>query len=161
MRSELGDEATLSWVQGMIANEVKIYERNAAIVQAVAAGEIDAGFVNHYYLYQLQRDNGGELAAANYYPQAGDVGALVNIAGLGILKTSKNTAAAQAFFDYMLDEKGQTYFAEQTFEYPLSAGVAADARLKPLADIQTPEIDLNTLSDLQGSLTLLQDAGAL
>ncbi|MGB9738371.1 extracellular solute-binding protein, partial [Chloroflexus sp.] len=48
MRVQLGEEATRKWLEGMIANEVKTYERNAAIVQAVAAGEIDVGFVNHY-----------------------------------------------------------------------------------------------------------------
>ncbi len=50
MRVQLGEEATKAWLEGMIANDVKTYERNAAIVQAVADGEIDVGFVNHYYL---------------------------------------------------------------------------------------------------------------
>lgn len=161
MRQQLGEAAARDWLAGMISNETRAYERNAAIVQAVASGEIDVGFVNHYYLYQLQKESGGALAAANYYPADGDVGALVNIAGAGILKTASNAAAAQQLLDYMLSAAGQSYFAEQTFEYPLAAGVEPIAELKPLSEIQTPALDLNRLSDLQGTLQLLQDVGAL
>ncbi|MEF3273048.1 MAG: iron ABC transporter substrate-binding protein [Chloroflexus sp.] len=161
MRIQLGEDATRRWLEGMLANEVRTYERNAAIVQAVAAGEIDVGFVNHYYLYQLQRQSGNTLAVANYYPADGDVGALINIAGVGILKTAKNAAAAQRLIDYMLTTEGQRYFAEQTFEYPLAGNVQPDPRLKPLAEIKTPDIDLNQLRDLQGTLQLLRDVGVL
>lgn len=161
MREQLGEDAAKRWLEGMIANETRSYERNAAIVQAVAAGEIDAGFVNHYYLFQLQAESGGTLKAANYYPLDGDVGALINITGVGILNSAKNGAAAQSLTDYLLSESGQRYFADKTFEYPLAAGVQPDARLKPLAEIKTPELDLNQLSDLQGTLKLLQEVGAL
>jgi iron(III) transport system substrate-binding protein len=161
MREQLGEEAARGWLEGMIANETRTYERNAAIVQAVAAGEIDAGFVNHYYLYQLQKESGDTLQAANYYPADGDVGALVNIAGAGILNSAKNPGPAQELIAYLLSEPGQRYFSEQTFEYPLAAGVQPDPRLKPLAEIKTPELDLNRLRDLQGTLKLLQEVGAL
>lgn len=161
MRVQLGEEATRRWLEGMIANDVKTYEKNAAIVQAVAAGEIDVGFVNHYYLYQLQSQSGNTLAAANYYPADGDVGALINIAGVGILKTAKNPSAAQRLIDYMLSTEGQRYFSEKTFEYPLAGNVQPDPRLKPLSEIQTPAIDLNQLRDLQSTLQLLRDVGAL
>ncbi|NJN17509.1 MAG: iron ABC transporter substrate-binding protein [Oscillochloris sp.] len=161
MRVQLGEEATRNWLTGMIANDVRVYERNAAIVDAVASGEIDVGFVNHYYLYQLQRESGNTLSAANYYPTNGDVGALINIAGAAILGNADNPAAAQRLIDYMLSESGQRYFAEQTFEYPLTAEVAPAADLKPLNAIQTPDIDLNTLRDLEGTLQLLQESGAL
>ena len=161
MRTQLGEQATKGWLEGMIANETRTYEKNAAIVQAVAAGEIDAGFVNHYYLYQLQQEAGDTLKVANYYPADGDVGALINIAGVGILNTARSAGAAQQFVTYLLSEPGQRYFSEQTFEYPLAAGVQPDPRLKPLAEIKTPELDLNRLSDLQGTLKLLQEVGAL
>jgi iron(III) transport system substrate-binding protein len=88
-----------------------------------------------------------------------DVGALINIAGVGILKTAKNSSAAQRLIEYMLSTEGQRYFAEQTYEYPLSGGVQPDPRLKPLSEIKTP--DLNQLRDLQGTLQLLREVGAL
>lgn len=161
MRVQLGEDAARKWLEEMVANETKVYERNAAIVSAVAAGEIDVGFVNHYYLYQLQQESGDTLEAANYYPADGDVGALINIAGAGILKTAQSPGGAQQLLDYLLSADGQQYFSEQTFEYPLAAGVQPDPRLRPLSEIKTPELDLNNLSDLQGTLKLLQDVGAL
>ena len=69
--------------------------------------------------------------------------------------------AAAGFIDYMLSEEAQTFFAEETHEYPLVAGVAIDPRLIPLAEIDTPEMDLSDLSDLAGTLALLSDTGAL
>ncbi len=161
MRVQLGEEAARKWLEDMVANETKLYEGNAAIVNAVAAGEIDVGFVNHYYIYQIQNETGNTLEAANYYPQDGDVGALINIAGAGILKTAKNAETAQELVSYLLSTDGQTYFAQKTFEYPLAAGVQPDPRLRPLSEIKTPDLDLNNLSDLQGTLKLLQDVGAL
>lgn len=161
MRVQLGEEAARKWLEDMVANDTRVYERNPAIVNAVAAGEIDVGFVNHYYLYQLQKESGETLAVANYYPQDGDVGALINIAGVGILKTARNAGSAQELVTYLLAADGQRYFSEQTFEYPLTAEVQPDPRLRPLSEIKTPDLDLNNLSDLQGTLKLLQDVGAL
>ncbi|HMQ35623.1 MAG TPA: iron ABC transporter substrate-binding protein, partial [Chloroflexaceae bacterium] len=161
MRVQLGEEAARGWLEEMIANDTRVYERNAAIVNAVAAGEIDVGFVNHYYLYQIQAETGNTLQAANYYPQDGDVGALINIAGVGLLNTARNAGSAQELVTYLLSADGQRYFAEKTFEYPLTDAVQPDPRLRPLSEIQTPELDLNNLSDLQGTLQLLQEVGAL
>lgn len=161
MRLQLGEEAARGWLEEMVANDTKVYERNAAIVNAVDAGEIDVGFVNHYYLYQIQNETGSTLKVANYYPPDGDIGALINIAGVGILETAQNAGNAQELVNYLLSADGQRYFAEKTFEYPLAAGVEPDPRLRPLSEIKTPDLDLNTLSDLQGTLQLLQEVGAL
>jgi iron(III) transport system substrate-binding protein len=161
LRTQQGDDAARSWLKGMLDNETKAYERNPAIVQAVATGEIDVGFVNHYYLHQLQAESGDTLKAANFYASRGDVGALINVAGVGLLKTASNAAAAQRFAEYLLAEPAQRYFAEKTYEYPLSAGVQPSVELKPLAEIETPNIDLNTLRDLKGTLQLLQEVGVL
>ena len=64
---------------------------------------------------------------------------------------------AQQFIAYLLSRTAQTYFAENTYEYPLLIGVEADPRLKPLEEIETPDIDLSDLDDLQGTLELLDE----
>ncbi|MBI2873454.1 MAG: iron ABC transporter substrate-binding protein, partial [Firmicutes bacterium] len=94
MRVKLGEEATMQWLKGIQANNPRVYPKNTPIVEAAAKGEIDAGFVNHYYLFNVRKQQGGNLAAKNYYPQGGDLGALINVAGAGILKTTarKNSA---------------------------------------------------------------------
>jgi iron(III) transport system substrate-binding protein len=156
-----GDDAARAWLEGILANEPRVYENNTAIVQAVADGEIDAGFVNHYYLYRFLAEQGEAFPARNYYPQGGDVGALINIAGVGILNTAKNRSAAETFVNYLLSAPAQQYFADETFEYPLIAGIDVNPLITPLDAIATPQIDLSALEDLEGTLTLLQETGVL
>ena len=156
-----GEDAAKAFVEGIVANEPKVYDGNDAVLAAVAAGEIEVGFVNHYYLMRQLKEQGDSFPVRNHFLEGGDPGALVNVAGAGILTTAKNPAAAQAFIDFLLSDASQTYFATETSEYPLIEGVSADRGLPTLAELQSPDIDLSDLADLEGTLKLLQDAGAL
>jgi iron(III) transport system substrate-binding protein len=156
-----GEEAAKTFVEGIVANEPKVYDGNDAVLAAVAAGEIEVGFVNHYYLMRQLKEQGESFPVRNHFLDGGDPGALVNVAGAGILTTSKNPTAAQAFLDFLLSVESQEYFATETSEYPLIEGVPADPGLPALSELRSPDIDLSDLSDLEGTLKLLQDAGAL
>ncbi len=156
-----GDDAARSWLVGLKALGTRAYENNTAIVRATIAGEILAGFVNHYYLLREESQAGRDLPAANYFYRNGDPGALINVAGVGILASGRNQEQARALVDYLLTPAAQRYFAEQTFEYPLIDDVSPSPALVPLGEIQTPDIDLSDLDDLQGTLALLQDVGLL
>jgi iron(III) transport system substrate-binding protein len=156
-----GDDAARAWLEAMQANEPKVFEGNSPIVRAVAAGEFPVGLVNHYYMYEIQAEEGTTLPIANHFFEAGDVGSLVNVAGVGILKDAEHAEQATAFVDYLLSDAGQTYFAERTFEYPLIEGVPTAEGLRPLSEIQSPEIDLSDLADLEGTLRLLTEVGVL
>jgi iron(III) transport system substrate-binding protein len=160
MRVTEGEAATRAWLQEMRANGVRAYSANPAIVLAVANGEIDVGLVNHYYLYAILRDR-GPVPVQNYYPRGGGPGSMINVAGAGILTTSRNPEAAQRFVEYLLSPVAQQYFSAETFEYPLAEGAAAAPALPALTAIPHPSIDLNNLRDLQGTLRMLQDVGIL
>ena len=156
-----GEDAARAFVEGIVANEPKVYDGNDAVLAAVAAGEVEVGFVNHYYLMRQLKEQGESFPVRNHFVDGSDPGALVNVAGAGILTTSKNPTAAQAFVDFLLSVESQEYFATETSEYPLIEGVPADPALPTLSEIQSPDIDLSDLSDLEGTLKLLQDSGAL
>ena len=156
-----GEDVARDWLTGIQANNPVEFSGNSPIVQAAIDGEIDAGFVNNYYLYRFEAEAGGEVGAANFWYTDGDPGALINVAGAGIIEGAENAAAAEQLLAYMLSEEGQVYFSEETFEYPLAAGVEADPRLVPLSEIQTPDIDLSDLDDLEGTLQLLTDVGLI
>jgi iron(III) transport system substrate-binding protein len=160
LRQELGEDATRDWLQAMIDNGAVAYEGNGQIVTAVCTGEIATGLVNHYYLWEKIAEE-GDQPAANYYFPNGDVGALVNIAGAGILADSPNPEQAMRALDVLLGSAAQSYFAENTSEYPLAAGVEPRADLPPLAEIETPDIDLTDLADLEGTVALLTEVGLL
>lgn len=156
-----GDDAARAWLEGMVANGVVPFEGNTDIVMAVGTGELDLGLVNHYYLYAVKREEGEAFPIANRYLDAADPGALVNIAGAGILSSSVHQEEAQTFIEYMLSDEGQTYFATETSEYPVVSGVASPADLPALADVGSPEINLNELADLEGTVAMLTELGIL
>ena len=156
-----GDDAAKAWLEAMVANGATAYENNGSVVQAVADGEVDLGLVNHYYLFQFLRDQGPDFPVANHYTAAGDIGSMVGVAGGGILKSTDSPDAAQALMAFLLSEDAQRYFAEQTFEYPVIASVAPSADLPGLASVTPPDLDLNDLSDLQGTVELMRSVGVL
>ena len=156
MRVTLGDDRTRAWLEGIKANEPMVYTSNTPTVQAAVDGEIAVGFVNHYYLFRIRAEQ-GNVPAENYFPPNGDLGALINVAGAGVIAGTKNQTAAEQLVAYLLSQQAQEYFATETYEYPLAHGVAAHSDLPPLAAIQTPDIDLSDLADLRGTLQLLQE----
>lgn len=156
IRVEVGNEVMQEFVQGLVENEAIPYEGNSAAVAAVAAGEVDVALVNHYYMYGLLNEN-PDAPLANYFFPGDDIGNLINVAGAAILNATDNLPLAQQFITYMLSRTAQQYFVEETYEYPLLIGMEADPRLVPLSELQTPEIDLTNLDDLETTLTLLDE----
>jgi len=160
MRVLLGEEETADWLAGMIANGVNAYPKNTPIVQAAIDGEVVGGLVNHYYLFRFLAEDPDISATLHFFP-GGDPGALINVAGAAILKSTDQPNEALALVDYLLSDTAQEYFAQSTYEYPLVATVEPPVDLPALADIETPEIDLSDLADLQGALEMIEESGAL
>jgi len=156
LRVAEGDDVARAFVQGLLDNGALQYENNSAAVAAVAAGEIDAALVNHYYMYRTLAETPG-APIANYFFPDDDIGNLVNVAGAAIVASSDAKPLAQQFIAYLLSRTAQAYFSEQTYEYPLLLGMEADPRLKPLAAIETPDVDLSDLDDLEATLDLLDE----
>lgn len=163
MRTEWGDERTREWLTGIQANNPVVFEGNAPIVEAAAAGEIDVGFVNHYYLYRFLREQGEGFGARNAFLTGSGPGSLIMAAGAGRLASGKNEANALRFLQFMLSPVAQQYFSGQTFEYPLVEGVVTQAGLVPLAELESSalEVDMADLHDLQGTLVLMRETGVL
>jgi iron(III) transport system substrate-binding protein len=163
MRALDGDEATLAWLEGMVANEPVAYEKNAPVVAAVGAGEVDLGLVNHYYLYRFLAEEGEDFPAKNDFMPGGGAGSMVLVAGAGVLSTAKHPEAAEALIRFLLGASSQAYFATETFEYPLAldAAIVTPSGLPPLSTLNPPSIALDKLADLEGTIALLREAGAL
>lgn len=156
---ERGEEETLRWLQSLAANEPQDYPKNTPIVAAADAGEIEGGLVNHYYLLRLRAEGEGNNSE-NWFIPAGDVGTLVMPAGAGILSGSDVPEAARQFVEFLLSETAQTYFATETFEFPLIPGVQPAGGLPELEDLNTPDIDLSQLADvLEDATRLVSEAG--
>lgn len=156
-----GDEAAAKWLDGVKANEPRVYKNNTAVVEALARGEIAVGLVNHYYVFAASKDRKDPLPVQNHYFDAADPGALVNVAGAAVLASSKHEKAARDLVTFLLGKEAQAHFAKETFEYPLAADVAADPRITPIAEVGSPKLDLSQLDELQGTVRMLQDKSIL
>ncbi len=161
MRAAWGEERTRAWLEAIQANEPTVYASNTPLVAAVAAGEVEVGFTNHYYLYRFLAEEGEDFGARNHFLPGGGPGSLVMVSGAGMLATTTRPDASRAFLAYLLSAEAQTYFAENTHEYPLSSGVQPADDLPPLASLNAIDLPLGDLADLQGTVTLLQEVGAL
>lgn len=162
MRLTEGDDATRTWLQGMKDNGVKTFENNSAISEAVAKGEIDAGLVNHYYLYQTKAED-PDAPIANHNFKDGDPGSLVNVSAAGVLASAPNKANAERLMEFLLAE-GQEFFAVEAEEkeYPLVAGYEDKLPddLTPLAEIQGPDVSLSELgTGLSDTVTMIESIG--
>ena len=157
LRVQVGEERAAEWLRGMKANGAKKYAKNTPIIEALAAGEIDLGLPNHYYLLRFKKGN-AKFPVAQTFFKADDPGNLVNVAGIGLLKSSENKVAALKLVEFLLSTKAQQYFTSDVFEYPVIEGVIPNANLLPLSELLqlAPTFDLNEMDDLDGTIDLLR-----
>lgn len=161
LRLSEGDEAAREWLEEMDENDTETFADNSSIRDAIAAGEIDLGLINHYYVAQAQAEEGAGYPVKVHFPRGGDAGAMINVAGAGVLAASEKQEAAGEFVEFLLSPRAQRFFVEETKEYPLIDGIEADPRVVPLSEIEQPQIDLSNLDDLQGTVKLIEESGAL
>ncbi|WP_309708039.1 iron ABC transporter substrate-binding protein [Pseudolysinimonas sp.] len=157
-----GEDTAEAWLRGLVANDVQIFPRNGAILEAVNTGVIDVGLINHYYWFQQAAEVGAQnMRAQLRYGEPGTASALVNVTGAGILTPSADNAEALEFVRYLLSVEGQDYFVSQTTEYSVIPGGPAPADAPALDDIRGPELDYADLADLDGTIALLEKVGLL
>ena len=163
MRLSEGEEATREWLTDLDELDPKIYESNTPIVEAAARGEVDLGLVNHYYLY-LVREEDPDAPIENHFLADGDPGALVSVAGAGVLASTDQEDDAQAFVDYLLSEDGQRFYVDEAeeAEYPLIEGIEPKEGLPPLDELGGPDVDLSSFgAELEATVELLRETGYL
>ena len=163
MRLTAGEERTRQWLRDLDENGAKTYEKNSPIVEAVAAGEIDLGLVNHYYVPLVKQEQ-PEAPIANHFLEPGDPGALVSGAGAGVLAATDQRGDAEKLVDFLLSDDAQRFYVKEAeeAEYPLVAGIQPAAGLPPLAGLQGPDVDLTTFGpELEKTVELLRETGWL
>jgi iron(III) transport system substrate-binding protein len=161
MRMTAGEERTREWLEGLKANTPKTYEKNTPVVEAVAAGEIDLGLVNHYYLY-LVKEEQPDAKVANHFLESGDPGALVSVAGAGIIEGTDDEETAREFVEYLLSDEGQRFYTEEAeeAEYPLVEGVEPKEGLPALESLEGPDVQLDAFGpELEKTLDLISEVG--
>ena len=155
-----GEEAAEEFVQGLVDNGVQTFESNGAILDAVDAGQLPMGLINHYYWFEQAAEVGAEnMNAQVAYLQDGAAGSLVNVSGSGVVSSTDREEDATALVDFLLSEQAQEYFAAETYEYPMISAVPAEEDLPALEELQAPDIDLDDMASLSTTLDLLNRVG--
>ena len=162
MRVEHGEQATAEWLRGMQANNAQAYRNNTALVEAIAAGEIDFALTNNYYLLRFKADDPDYPVAQRFFADD-DIGNLVNVAGLGILRSSRRPEHARRLAEFLLAREAQEYFTNVVYEYPVVEDVEPNDRLETFSQLldASPRMNLDALEDLEGTLNLLRETGLL
>ena len=163
MRLAEGDEKTRQWLLDLKKNDPKEYEKNTPIVEAAAAGEIDVGLVNHYYLY-LVKEEQPDAPIANHFLAPGDPGALVSVAGTAVLASSDQEDDAERFVEFLLSDEAQRFYVDEAeeAEYPLVEGIEPKEGLPPLEELEGPDVDLTSFgAEHEATIELLRETGYL
>lgn len=161
LRERYGDDRAREWLEAMVDNDAVEYPDNVAIRDAIAAGEVDAGLINHYYVAQAIAAEGEDYPVEAYFPPGG-VGSLMLLTSVGVLESSDRHEEAVAFVRSLLEGPSQEFFTTSSKDYPLARGAEPDPSLSvPLASIPTTGTDLIQLEQLQATIELMQEAGAL
>ncbi|MET3234140.1 UNVERIFIED_ORG: iron(III) transport system substrate-binding protein [Burkholderia sp. 1263] len=158
-----GEAQTVQWLKGLKAN-AQVFDDEEGVVAAVNRGGVVTGVINNYYWDRLHAELGdAKTRSAIHHFGNGDIGALVNVSGAGVLKSAHNTDGAQKFLAYLVSERAQQLMANShvMFEYPLHVGVAPDPILKPFAELSPPALTIQQLGDDSQAGKLLRQAGLL
>ncbi|ADJ15311.1 extracellular solute-binding protein [Halalkalicoccus jeotgali] len=159
MRLLQGEERARQWVESVVENGIASYPDEFAVCQAIADGEIDAGFTNHYYIQRVL--DGSPGAPIDTAFTEGDAGAIFNVAGGAVLDAAADADLAANFVRHLLSAEAQDYFARTTFEYPLHPEVQPIGDLPTIDELNPPsELDLTQLSNLEPTIDLMRQAGA-
>lgn len=161
LRLDRGEEGARQWLEDFAALEPQAYDNNIAVLDAVDAGQVSIGLINHYYWYERVAEEGEDAVSARlHFLASDDPGALVNVAGVGILAGTDMSEAAADAAEFLVSDQAQQYFADETAEYPVVEGITSTKHdLQPLSELSGYVVDLNALESLEQTLALLDEVG--
>ncbi len=162
IKATFGDERTKQFLQGLKTNAgTQVYQKSSQIVEAVAKGQVAAGIVNHYYIYRhLAAQPTAPIAALMPDQQAGGMGAIMNVSGIGVTRASKHVDSGKLLIEFLVAQAGQKLFADLDKEYPLHPDVKADPALVDRHAFRAALVPLARLAELrEPTLTLIEQVG--
>jgi iron(III) transport system substrate-binding protein len=160
-----GKAAALRWLDGLRANAGShIYPDNETVTSQVNAGQVAIGIVNQYYWYRLRAQLGAGATHSDIaYFSPHNAGYVVDVSGIGVLRSSTHQSAAQRFVAFVVSRQGQEIIAHSnSFEYPLDSGVSTAAKGEtPFAQLQPNPVTVAELGTGASAVSLLQEAQLL
>jgi iron(III) transport system substrate-binding protein len=162
IRASIGDDRTKKFLEGLRDNAgTQVYQKSSQIVEAVAKGQVAMGVVNHYYVYRhLAAQPTAPIAVLIPDQQEGGMGAIMNVAGVGVLKHTSHPDSAKRLVEFLVAPASQKLFADLDKEYPLHPEVKADSALTDRKNFHVASVPLSKLAELrEPTLLLIEQVG--
>jgi len=162
IHANLGEDATKKFLEGLRDNAgTNVYQKSSQIVEAIAKGQVALGIVNHYYVYRhLVTQPKATVAVLMPDQQPGGMGAIMNVAGIGVLKHTPRLEHARLLVEFLVAQAGQKLFADLDKEYPLHPDVQADPALIERKSFRAAMVPLAKLAELrEPTLKLIEQVG--
>ncbi len=159
-----GKAKTQQWLEGVKANLARKPQGNdRAQARAIFEGQCDIGIGNTYYYGKMATNEEKPeqrrwaQAIRVVFPNQDDRGAHMNISGAGVLRSSKNPAAALELIKFLASPKAQKIYAQQNFEYPVIRGVSVDPVTASLGTFKADLISLTEVAKHRAAASKLVD----
>lgn len=158
-----GVQKAEQWARGVVANFARPPAGNdTSNIRDVAAGVGDLTMGNTYYFGRLANSNRPEdqevvQKVGMIFPDQQGDGAHVNISGGGVLKTSRNKAAAIRFLEYLVSDSAQSYFADGNFEFPVVPGVKINDKVRGFGVFRESKLNAAELGKNQAEAVRVLD----
>jgi iron(III) transport system substrate-binding protein len=159
MRLLNDDQQAREWLTAMREAGTERFANEYVVSQQVADGALAAGFANHYYALRVK--NQRPDAPIDLAFTEGDAGALVNVAGPLRIEGTQKADLVNDFVRHLLSAEAQEFFTTVSFAYPMIPGVQPVGGLPTVDELNPPDVDLASLSDLEPTLELMREAGVL
>jgi iron(III) transport system substrate-binding protein len=161
LRQEWGDEKTQQWLTIIKGNAGAITQGHGDIRRAVGSGEFEFGLVNNYYYHQQLREPTDNNVGV-IYPDQGDgqMGAVVNAAGVGLINGAPNIISAQRFMDWILLPENQRLFSYASLEVPINPNIDAIEEAVAISGYKAQGMALRMLGEVwEDTRHLIEKAG--
>jgi iron(III) transport system substrate-binding protein len=156
MIKTLGEERTEGIVRRWISNQPRIFDSDAKLLEAIAAGQCDVGIANTYYLARLQAKD-PKFPVAVFWPNQGDRGVHVNISGAGVTKDAKHRDNAIKLIEFLSSTEAQNMYADANYEYPANPAVKPSTIITAWGEFKADTVDVAAAGELQAAAVKLMD----
>ncbi|MCW2135000.1 extracellular solute-binding protein [Arthrobacter sp. VKM Ac-2550] len=153
-----GRDRALEIVRGWVANDVQIMSNDVLLLEAIDAGQCDAGISNHYYVAREQAEKPDMNVSLHWASQEG-AGTHVNISGAGVVEGSDNPEQARQLLEWIASE-GQNAFVDASYEFPVNPEAEPEPRIAEFGEFKRMPLNAEAYGDLNAeAIDLLAEAG--
>ncbi len=159
-----GEAYAEQWARGLVDNLARRPQGNdRAQAKAIYAGVCDVAIMNTYYIGKMQfNDEDKEQqdwarSIGVVFLNQNDRGQHINITAGGIVKTSKNIAAARAFLEWLVGGEAQNIYADANYEYPVNPSVSVNPAVAAWGDFKADSVSISAIADASRTAQMIID----